>query len=136
MILCPPAIGANSYRFFFGEGSRKIDVLKKVGTLILSSLLEDLGYSVRSLDTNFVVEKFSRVSEIPLSQHNEDFLEARVATRPQQEECLNSQLMCLFSVCIEYVSVFLIGGLEAGLFGGVKGVVFVSHIRSRKASAP
>ena len=32
------------YRFFFGEGSpTKIDYGKKVGTLILASLLEDLG---------------------------------------------------------------------------------------------
>ena len=58
--LGPPAIGANFYRFFFAwEGSpTKIDYSKK-GTLILTSLLEDLGLAVLtaiwvgSLDFNF-----------------------------------------------------------------------------------
>ena len=40
----PPAIGALLHRFFLGEGSpTEIDYRKK-GTLILASLLEDLGY--------------------------------------------------------------------------------------------
>ena len=44
--LGPPAIGALSHRFFFGwEGSpTKIDYRKRVGTLVLTSLLEDLGW--------------------------------------------------------------------------------------------
>ena len=46
-MLGPPAIGANFFTVSFcgwGVFSTKIDYVKKVGTLVLSSLLEDLGY--------------------------------------------------------------------------------------------